>query len=178
VRRYLPHLLVALLVFAAGWWARQPAPPPVRYERVVVAESVLVAQEPRVEIRYIDRIVTRTVRPEQTATAPDAGEPDVASFCAEYVRGLQPDTVRDTLRVPDARLLIRSGRYDGRELTVWGPTSSGDLKRIDYRARAPLSWVVDGDSVLVRSARAWWIDDAVRAGVFVGAGYLLGALTQ
>jgi hypothetical protein len=178
MRRYLPHALVALLVFSAGWWARQPAPPAVRYRDVIVPETVLVAGEPQVEVRWRTRIVTRVVRPEQTATAPDAGEPDVASFCAEYVRGLQPDTVRDTIRVPDRRLLIRSGRYDGRELTVWGPTSSGDLKRIDYRARAPLSWVVDGDSVVVRSARAWWIDDAIRAGVYVGAGYLLGALTQ
>lgn len=173
--RNLWPLALALLSLALGWVMHRPAPAPVRYERVTVTDTLLLRGEPEIRTRFVDRIVYRTVPAEQFATAPEAGVSDVARFCAPSVRTALADT---TTPEPAPSLLVRSLRYDGRDLEVWGPLSTGDLWRGSYRVHAPLTARVDGDSLLVRSARLWWVRPAAKGALLVGVGAVLGAVVR
>ncbi len=171
MRKYWP-LALALACLVAGWFAHRPAPAPVRYRTVTVTKERIVQGEPRIETKWRDRIVYPTVQPEQVATAPQAAVTDVARFCAPSVRTALADT---THAVSDPALLLRSLTYDGHDLELWGPLSNGDLWRGSYRVHAPLTARVDGDSLLVRGQRLWWVKPAAKGAVLIGVGALLGA---
>lgn len=173
--RKLWPLALALAMLALGWLLHHPAPAPVRYQRVVVSDTVIQRGEPVVEKRFVDRVIYRTVPAEQVATAPQAAVSDVAKFCAPAVRTALADTASPE---PAPSLLVRSLTYNGRDLEVWGPLSTGDLWRGSYRAHAPLSARVDGDSLLVRSARLWWVKPAAKGALLVGVGAVVGAVIR
>lgn len=173
MRKYWP-LALALVCLAVGWFGHRPAPV-VRYRTVTVTKEHIMQGEPHVEVRFRDRIVYRTVEPEQVATAPQAAVTDVARFCAPSVRTALADT---TAPEPDPALLLRSLTYDGHDLELWGPVSNGDLWRGSYRVHAPLTARVDGDSAIVRGQRLWWVKPAAKGAVLVGVGALLGALAH
>ena len=173
IRRFWP-IATALACLAAGWLLHRPGLAPVRYARVVVTDTLIMAGEPRVETRFVDRIIYRTVQPEQVATAPQAAVTDVARFCAPSVRTATADTTES----PPPALLLRSGSFDGSDLEQWGPLSNGDLWRGSYRVHAPLTWRVDGDSLIVRGKRTWWVRPAAKGAVLIGIGALIGAVAH
>lgn len=169
---------VAVGALAAGWFLHRTPAPVVRYRTVTVTDTVLREAEPRIEIRWRDRIVYRTAPAEQVATAPAAAVSEVQAFCAPAIARL--DTIPGHPSGPPIprALLLRSGRLAGGHLTLWGPTSTGDDWRGDYRVRPPLTWRVDGDSVVVRASR-WsglrtWAGRAALLGLGAAAGYLAG----
>lgn len=173
MRKYWP-LALALVCLAVGWFGHRPAPG-VRYRTVTVTKEQIIQGEPRVEVRFRDRIVYRTVQPEQVATAPQAAVTDVARFCAPSIRTALADT---TAPEPPPELLLRSLTYDGHDLELWGPVSNGDLWRGSYRVHAPLTARVDGDSAIVRGQRLWWVKPAAKGVVLVGIGALIGAVAH
>jgi hypothetical protein len=156
-----------------GWCAR-PDPPP-RYRNVEVTRDQIEASEPDTVVQFRERIVYRTVEPEQVAVAPGGAVEDVDAFCrgGGFVRA---DTLDGGGR-PDPRLLIRSGSFSGRELVLTGPLSNGDLQQSSYRTRAPFQFRVTGDSVLVQGSRFWWVRPALTGAALLGAGYVAGQLT-
>lgn len=174
IRRYWPALAI-LAALAAGWLLHHPAPAPVRYPTVAVTKGQIIAGEPKVETKFVDRIVYRTVKPEQEAVAPQAAVSDVADYCAPSVRTALADT---TGPAPDPKLLVRSLSYNGKDLEVWGPLSSGDLWRGSYRVHSPLTARVDGDSLLVRGSRTWWVKPAAKGALLIGIGAAIGVLAH
>lgn len=146
------------------------------YRNVIVPVKVIERREPDTVLRWRDRIVERTVAPQAVATAPGGAQPTVDAFCAaDTVYGT--DTV---IVVRDPVALIRSGTLEQRRffrpdrLILTGPLSNGDLRQWNYVTRGNLSFVANGDSVIVRDARWGLIGDVLEAGLYVGIGFLLG----
>lgn len=145
-------LLFLVAVLLGGVLGRCTAPDyDVRYPDVVVPETVLVSGEPDTMASLRERVSSPVVQPEQTAVAPRAAQPDVASFCS----AAGWTVTRDTVLIPEnsggianapegagspvmpltqpTMLLIRSGVKKGDYLTLIGPRSDGDLFRGDYK---------------------------------------------
>jgi hypothetical protein len=182
VTRLVSPLLWAVVGALALWTLWSPRPE-VRYDTVVVTRAQIEEREPRVELRYVDRIQYVTVEPEVVAESPDGGESDVDAFCAtavaDAVRAREPSPSLPALAPPRVLLLrsgsLQAGRWFGADhLTLTGPTSLGGLQQQDYRVRGSYSWVVDGDQVIVRQGRWWWVREGIEAGAWIGAGWFLG----
>lgn len=60
-------------------------------------------------------------------------------------------------RPPAIALGARSGTVGRRQSEFWLPTSSGDLVRETFAVRPPFQFRVDGDSLVVRGSRFWWV---------------------
>lgn len=171
------------VAIAVGFFLGRRGEPPVRYRDVVVTDTLILRGEPDTIVRFVERIVYRTVQAEQQAVAPRAALPDVASFCSAAGWSLQvadtssssPDSLPHT--APASVLLLRSFSYDDGDLTLIGPRSNGDLWRGDYRVGRRFQGRVMGDSVFVQTDR-WsgartWIERALWVGGGVAAGYLV-----
>lgn len=81
---------------------------------------------------------------------PPAAEPAAASVPPPS--GLPP-----ALRVQPVALGVRSAVVGRRQSEFWLPLSDGSLVRETYRIRPPYTLRVDGDSLVVRGTRGWWI---------------------
>src|SRR5690606_8624041 len=88
--------------------------------------------------------------PEIRQLPPPAAEPAAASVPPPS--GLPP-----ALRVQPLALGVRSAVVGRRQSEFWLPLSSGDLVRETYRIRPPYKLRVDGDSLVIRGTRGWWI---------------------
>lgn len=167
-------LIAAALVVGLGiGWCGNPDPPP-RYRTVEVTRNQIETAEPDTVVQFRERIVYRTVEPERVAVAPAGAVADVDAFCrgGGFVRA---DSL-DGADLPDPRLLIRSGRFSGKELTLTGPVSNGDLKSSDYRVRAPFQFRTTGDSILVQGSRWWWVRPTLIGAALFGGGYMVGQM--
>lgn len=174
MRRYLLAALALVVVFAAGRCTGRPDPV-VRYRKVIVPESVLVASRPDTVIRWRERVVWRDSKPEQVAVAPRAGISTVKEFCAPEIRIATGDTLSPA---PDPRLFVEGWRHRNASLEVWGVLNNGDRTRISHRGAGDTEAVVSGDSLIVRFDR-WhrpkqWAERALWAGL----GYAIGSLVQ
>lgn len=178
-----PRVLLALLLVLAGMLAGRATvrTPPPRWERVTVTDSVFMRSEPDTVVTWRERILRPAVAPVQVAVAPTAGVPTVERFCAPAVAAVAPPaTPTDSAPPPpatpaDTMLLLRSGAFDGRRLTLWGVTNVGQGWTADYRVRAPLTWRAVGDSVLVQRERLSGLKALGRDLLLVGGGFVLGA---
>lgn len=182
----------ALLGFGIAWLiAGFFRPDPViRYRHVEVPETVIVQGEPDTIVQIRERLVFRTVEPEQTAIAREAAQPDVAAFCAaagwvsrtearrvvddRYSVAVADSTLGPPPVEPNRLLLIRSFEYDRGAFTIWGPLSTGDLWRGDYRVGARFQGRVVGDSVLIQSRRFGWVREWGTRALWAGGGAMLG----
>jgi len=88
--------------------------------------------------------------PEVRQLPPPAAEPAAASVPPPS--GLPP-----ALRVQPVALGVRSAVVGRRQSEFWLPLSDGSLVRETYRIRPPYTLRVDGDSLVVRGTRGWWI---------------------
>jgi len=88
--------------------------------------------------------------PEVRQLPPPAADPAAAPLPPPS--GLPP-----ALRVHPVALGVRSAVVGRRQSEFWLPLSSGDLVRETYRIRPPYTFRVDGDSLVVRGTRGWWI---------------------
>src|SRR5690606_4366658 len=104
--------------------------------------------------------------PAPTAPAPAAAPSEPPSGLPHALR---PDRA--------AVALIRSGRVGLRETELWLVRSSGDLVRESYRVRPPVTFRVDGDSVVVQNARFWWLKPLATIGL-CAAGGLVAAKSE
>lgn len=150
-----------------------------REREVLVPVRVVEQREPDTVVRWRERIVTRVVRADQVQTAQGGAVDVVERFCARdtvYLEGRSLEVPRDTVALLRSGSLRQGRFFRGDLLTLTGPISTGDLRQLDYRTRGDVSWVVRGDSVIVRSARWALVGDLAEAGVWVGLGYLLGRL--
>jgi hypothetical protein len=157
-----------MLAGALAFYVFAPVPAPsVDYPRVFVHREAIEQLEPKVEVRFVERIKYVIPKPLQVATAIGGGKPDVIAFCAPTVQG-------DT-SAADPMLLLRSGSlergwplFGADQLRLTGPTSTGDLVQSTYRTRGSVSFRTVGDSVLVRYDRWRWAKDAgTAAGIFL-----------
>lgn len=107
-----------------------------------------------------------------TSSSPElAGAPTAPAHAAapsEPPSGLPPALRPD----PAAVALIRPGRVGLRETELWIVRSSGDLVRESYRGRPPVTFRVDGDSVVVQDARFWWLKPLATIGLCAAGGYV------
>lgn len=178
------HAALAVLMLVIGVLFGRlfftPDPPPPRYQRVIVPESVLVIGKPDTIVKWRERIVWRTAQPEQVATATDAALPEVSAFCGAAGWVIQPAPGGDTVPppLPPARLLLTAGTYDGRELRQWGVLSNGDAWSAEYRVRAPLQWTVTGDSLLVQGHRMSGLRVWAERAAWVAGGLVVGQLVS
>ncbi len=174
---WLAPRVVWAIIGAVTLYAMLPnAPEPPDYPRVVVHKEVIEALEPEVQIRWRDRIVWRDRPAIQVATAPTGGEEDVARFCWPLLLSRT-----DTVKVPpqEPTLLLRSGSIDERffgasQLRLTGPLSTGGLVQSTHAVRGSTQFRVDGDSVIVRGSRWWWLKPTGKALGWGLLGYLLG----
>lgn len=189
--RYAVAVAALLLAFASGWLVK-PKPAPVYRDVIVPAERIVEVEKIDTIVQWRERVVYRHVPAAQVATAPDAGQPDVDTFCAEAVKqalaGAQPDTAprlqegQDTRPAAPATLLLRSVRHDPAwffardRLILTGPTSSGDLRQMHYSVRDGFEARTHADSVIVRYPRSALLKQGVEAGVFMLVGAFVGHL--
>ena len=171
-----PRVVWALIGAAALFIFLPDAPDPPDYPRVVVHREVIEALEPEAEIRFVDRIVWRDRPALQVASSPRGGEADVERFCRPLILS-RTDTVE--VPGPEPTLLLRSGSLEdpfwgASQLRLTGPTSTGGLVQSTHRVRGSTRFVVDGDEVIVRDSRGWWVEPTVKALFWGGLGYLLG----
>lgn len=141
---------------------------PVTYTDVVVPAARIIEREaPDRPPTIVERFVFVNVEPRQVATAPGGAVDDVARFCRPTVVA-----TTDTVEVPvaDPMLLFRSTVYDERsmwnpfakdELFLSGPTSTGDLKGLDFEVRGSFDARASGDSAIVRYPRGALVRDVV-----------------
>lgn len=190
-----------VLTFLAG---RSSAPPTTDYTYKVVDPGAILAREPRIVTRTVDRIVYRTVEPVSVATAPEGGEGTISAFCAQLVREASEGLVRPVGRrvgdtsppgsepvpvdVPEAPApealptiqLMRSIELD--PPLFWGKTklnvfhvgSDASLTDSEFRV-AGNTQIVAHEQITVRHSRWWWAENLVRLGVPLFAGYVIGA---
>lgn len=180
--KYAVAAAALLLAFAGGWMVR-PKPAPV-YRDVVVPEERIVEVE-RIDtiVQWKERIVYRHVPATQIATAPDAGQPDVDTFCAEAVaNALRTDSIAtDTIVVPPS-LLLRSVRHDDGwffardRLILTGPLSSGDLRQMHYGVRDGFEVRTHADTVIVRYPRSALVKQGAEYGIVMLVGAFVGQL--
>jgi len=174
IARYAIGVVIGILLF--GILSFDGASP-FDYDRIIVHK---IKGEPVVERTFVDRIVYRDRQPTLVATQVAGGEDVVEDFC-------NPDTVEvlvegETVWLPaDTVFLLRSidtsspwffGRTD---VTVWGPTSVGDLQEMRFRSWPGWSLRTDPE-VLFREPRLGWIKPIIEAGVYVGVGFLAGRI--
>lgn len=174
VKRLLEWLLVAS-IGALGLYALAPAAEPVTYRDVIVSDTVILEREPPARPpTIIERIRYVTIEPRQVATAPGGGASDVAEFCRPTVVA-----TTDTVEVPvvDPMLLLRSVSHDPGwfwqrdNLLLTGPTSTGDLRALDYSVRPGFSVRVHGDSALVRYPRTALFRELLEVALPLGIGF-------
>ena len=149
----------ALLVLAGALLAYVLIPnDPVVYTEVVVPARAIEEREPPTEPNIIERV--RFI---------------VQAFCAPSVASVTGDTTQVA-----ETLLLRSGTHSpgwwfGKDrLLLTGPTSTGDLKALDFEVRPGFDFRVNGDSVLVRYNRAGFLRQAAEVAVPLFVGALIG----
>lgn len=184
-------LVMALLVLTAlvaRRCAPGPAPAPV-YRTIVMHDTTVLRDEPKVEIRWRDRIVYRTVAPAQRAEVPEAAVPDVAAFCsaAGWTPGapfpapseghLAAGTPPPSPTPPPLIAFPRSERFDGHVLTQHLVRSDGSVLIETRRGVSiPFEWRVAGDSVVVHSSRWAGVRKWAGRAAWLGAGYAVGQI--
>lgn len=166
----------ALLVIAGALLAYVLIPnEPIIYSEVVVPARAIEEREPPTEPTIIERVRFITIPPRQVATAPGGAQSDVQAFCAPSVARVTGDTAQVA-----ETLLIRSGTHSpgwwfGKDrLLLTGPTSTGDLKALDFEVRPGFDFRVNGDSVLVRYNRTGFLRQAAEIAVPLFVGGLIG----
>lgn len=184
--RALPALLGALaalaLLHVLGWGPRS-AP---RYpDTFVPAERIHQVERVDTVVTFRERIVYRTAKPEQAATAPKGAHPDVVTFCADAVaRAVAEAKGEDAPQETPPTLLLRSIRTEAGwflapdKLVLTGPLSNTDLRQYTYTARPGWQARVHGDSVIVQSPRWGVLRGVAEAAVYGAIGYGIGRLTR
>lgn len=177
-RRVAKRAGIVLAAVAAGYlWGRTRSAP-VR----VVRQEVPVERITRIErvdtvVKWRERIVWRTRKPDTVRIASTGGEEDVRRLCGR-------DTVVNTVvvRVPPESpgFLVRSVRAEpswllGKDRVLFtGPTSDGGLRQFSASVRPPWQARTLADSLLVQDSRFGILRQLIEAGAWVGAGWLLG----
>jgi len=157
-----------------------PQPEPTYRNVEVPVERIVEVEKIDTIVQWRERIVYRHVPAAQIATAPDAGQPDVDTFCSEAVaNALRTDSIAtDTIVVPP-QLLLRSVRvtdpwFFGKPgLILTGPTSAGDLRQLTYDVRDGFEARVHGDTAIVRFPRHALLKQLAEFGIVFAAGYLV-----
>lgn len=151
---------------------------PIVYSEVVVpARAIEVREPPASAPTIIERIRYVSIPPRQVATAPGGAQGDVVTFCAPTVARAANDT---TTHAPT--LLLRSGTHSPGwfwardKLLLTGPTSTGDLKALDYSVRPGFDFRASGDSVLVRYPRTGLLREVVEIAVPLALGFGIARL--
>lgn len=169
-------LYAVIFALSAGllWALSRPGPTPVAYREVIVDTII---GEPDTVRTFVDRIVYRERDPEIVYIDREGGEDVVEDFC-------RPDTVlvADSIWVPaDTVFLLRSVSHDPGwflrrdRVTVWGPTSTGDMREVHYRTYPGWSLRVGSESVFREPRFGWW-RNALEAGIYFGLGYIGGKI--
>jgi hypothetical protein len=164
----------ALLVLAGALLAYVILPnDPIVYSEVIVPTRAIEVREPPARApTVVERIRYVSIPPRQVATAPGGAQGDVVTFCAPTVAQVAGDTITHA-----PALLIRSGTHTpgwfwGKDkLLLTGPTSTGDLRALDYSVRPGFDFRASGDSVLVRYPRTGLLRQVVEIGVPLAIGY-------
>jgi len=173
--RYIGIAVISMFVAIVGYKLIAPTPEPVTYTEFRVDT---IYGEPDTVRTFVDRIVYRDREPEVIVEQPGGGEDVVEDFC-------HPDTViqvveGDTIWTPaDTVYLLRSvvdhpGWFLQRDqITVYGPTSVGDLREMRFRSYPGWSLRTDPE-VLFREPRFGLVRQLIEAGIYIGIGYLGG----
>lgn len=183
--RALPALLGALAALALlhllGWG---PPSPPAYPDTVVPTERIQLVERVDTVVTVRERIVYRTVRPDQAATAPKGAAPDVATFCADAVAQAVAGARGEDAPETPPTLLLRSIRTEAGwflapdRVILTGPLSNTDLRQLTYTARPGWQARVHGDSVIVQSPRWGVLREVAEAAVYGAIGYGIGRLTR
>ena len=172
--RYIP-IILALFIGVGVAWALKPSPEPITYTNIRVDTII---GEPDTVRTFVDRIVYREREPELTVVQPEGAEDEVSAFC-------RPDTVMvvtdaDTIWIPaDTVYLVRSVVHDpswffGKDrITVFGPTSVGDLREMRFTSYPGWSLRTTPET-LFREPRFGLLRQIIEAGTYISAGILLG----
>lgn len=171
-------VLFGLLVGGLVVWTFKPDPDPIKYTEIRVDTII---GEPDTIRTFVDRIVYVEREPEVTVVQPGGGTEIVEDFC-------KPDTViveitdTDTIWAPaDTVFLVRSVTHDpgwflNRDrITLFGPTSVGDLQEVRYKSYGGWSFRTDTE-ILFREPRFGWWREVAEAGIYIGIGFLGGKL--
>lgn len=169
-----------------------PQPEPTYRNVEVPVERIVEVERIDTLVQWRERIVYKHIPATQVATAPDAGQPDVDTFCADVVEralaGAQPDTAprlqegQDIRPAAPATLLLRSVRHNdgwffGRDaLILTGPTSTGDLRQLTYGVRDGFEARTHADTVIVRYPRSALVKQGVEYGIVMLVGAFVGQL--
>lgn len=151
----------------------------VLYRNVEVPVPVIQEVE-RVDtvVTWKERIVYRTVKAEQIATAAGGGRGDVERFCGDNT------APQDSANVPQpiTQLLLRSARledgwfFQKDRLILTGPLSNGDLRQLTYSTRGSFQTHVHGDTVIVQYPRTALLKQGAEFGAFLILGYVIGSI--
>jgi len=202
-----PLALAGLTAGAGGLaaWELKPSPPPL-FHSIIVRDTNLQTQIPRVKPSLGEKITKTTVKPTQVAVS--EGKPDSAvinNFCAQRVAAVvrAREKAVQTSASPDSGAVQRLpssapapilppfwGKYSGSELTLGASRSDGSLYQAQFRAKPPLEWVAgrggSSDTLPVLRTDRWLIrgfrnlgHDCPKGGVAGGLiGLSLGALLK
>lgn len=169
------RIVLGMFIGVYAWAYFGPEVEPL-YRDVIVPVEVLVKSEPDTVVQFKERIVYRTVAPEQRAVAPGGAAATVDSFCAEQAAVEPSDSAGSEAPASSSAVpaLIRSGRYSGNTLTLWEVQADGGLAVETFKGvRAPFQFSI-GERALVQSSRWWWVDDAVKGAIVFGGGFVAG----
>lgn len=165
-----------------------PMPDPVYRNVQVPVERIVEVERIDTVVTFVEKVRYVHVPATQIATAPDAGQPDVDTFCAEAVKqavdaalpSVGADTEASDVATPAPALLLRSVRHDDGwffardRLILTGPTSSGDLRQMHYSVRDGFEARTHADSVIVRYPRSALLKQGVEYGIVAVIGAFVG----
>lgn len=187
-------ILLVIVALMAGYglaWAMNGGEEVVYRDVEVPVERIREVERVDTVVDLRERIVFRTGEPETVAVATGAARPDLDRFCgpliqaaADSASGAAADGRADVGETPAIApaLLLRSARTEpgwfwrSGSVVLTGPTNTGDVRQFTYRVRPGWQAAVAGDSILMQTPRFGWVRELTEAGVYVGAGYLLGSL--
>lgn len=175
----VPAFVALIIGLAAGYLLAPDAKRIV--EEIPVPIEVAEKGEPTAKQGIGDKLSRVPVQSTTRRVASGGAFDDVATFCGA-VDSAQRDTA-DGRPVPQIvpsepipiGAIPRAQTYDGEDLETWLARYNGDLVRVFHEeVYAPLEWYVSGDSLVVRSARFHWLDDAAVGTICAGSGVIAG----
>jgi hypothetical protein len=184
-------VLIALVAVAGAFLLGAQACPRekevVRYTRPVVSIGEMMENLPDLNLSLGEKIVLETVKPVQVAVAPEGALLDVNEFCVAGGYALRAETPTEgdapeqpTAAPPPPPILPKSyGQRDGSDLVLSLPLSNGDRPAFQFKVRGDeYRWVTDGDSIVFRQDRFWWVEPVVKGAGILGLGYTVGRFTR
>lgn len=143
--RWLSVAEICVVGIVAFAWVQtcstKPAPPAVR--RVTTVDTVF-RDIPKPTLKFVDRIVYRTVPVDTILMSVVHTDTLIREFCA---------AAQDTAPQKTSRLFLTAGRYTGTVLDLWGATTAEQAWHGAWSTRPPFEWAVGGDSVAMHQRR-------------------------